>query len=279
VAVVCPFAGDGAAAAATARALATIRTAPGDELVLVDNNREAVEVPPGPVRVVRAPGQASSYFARNAGAAATSAPWMLFVDADCRPHPGILDAFFAPAPAGGTGAVAGAVLDARGPGTVVGGWSEAVGVLSQTGNLAHPWRPFAVTANLLVRREAFDAVGGFAEGIRSGGDADFSWRLQAAGHELEFRARAAVEHRHRDTLRELVRQYRRYGGGIAWAASRHPASGGPWLAPSARQVRLAATDLAAGRFRLAGTRAVSLLTASVAARASAADNAAPGAGD
>ena len=44
----------------------------------------------------------------------------------------------------------------------------------------------AATGNLLVRRAAFDELGGFAEGIRSAGDVDFCWRMQRGG--LDARA-------------------------------------------------------------------------------------------
>ena len=42
-------------------------------------------------------------------------------------------------------------------------------------------------ANLLVRRAAFEQVGGFYEGVRAAEDTDFSWRLQQAGWRLELR--------------------------------------------------------------------------------------------
>ena len=38
-------------------------------------------------------------------------------------------------------------------------------------------RPYAQTAHCAVRRSAFEAVGGFREDIRSGGDADLCFRL------------------------------------------------------------------------------------------------------
>ena len=46
--------------------------------------------------------------------------------------------------------------------------------------------------NLLVARAAFEELGGFAEGIRSGGDLDFCRRLQPAGWALEHRPGAVV---------------------------------------------------------------------------------------
>jgi len=78
-----------------------------------------------------------------------------------------------------------------------------------------------VAANLLVRRRAFEQVGGFYEGLRAAEDTDFSWRLQEAGWRLALRAQARVEHRYRATLGELRRQWRGYAAGRAWLARRY----------------------------------------------------------
>ena len=59
------------------------------------------------------------------------------------------------------------------------------------------------------------ALGGFAEGIRSGGDADLCWRLQDAGWTIEHRPRAIVAHEHRATVRALLRQAARTAAGRA----------------------------------------------------------------
>jgi GT2 family glycosyltransferase len=256
VAVVAPFAGDREEGAELLAALGRLRRRDGDEVVVVDNSRTPALDPgaaPGGVRVVPAAERPGSYFARNAGARATSAEWILFTDADCRPAPWLLDAFFAPAPSAGAGAVAGAVLPLAGAAGVVERFGETAGVLSQAASMEHPYRPYAVTANLLVRRSAWEAVGGFTESVRSSGDADFCWRLQEAGMALEYRPRAAVLHAHRTSLRGLLRQYRRYGSGVAWLERTHPGSGAGW-APSASLLRAAAIDLTAGRYELALNR-------------------------
>src|SRR3954466_4379229 len=83
----------------------------------------------------------------------------------------------------------------------------------------------AVTANLLVRREAWEQIGGFQEGTRSGADAEFCWRLQEAGWTLEHRPGAAVIHRHRDTRAALLCQSARDGAGGAWLENRRPGAG------------------------------------------------------
>src|SRR5205823_3987580 len=95
------------------------------------------------------------------------------------------------------------------------------GFLSQRQHLAHPYRPRAAAANLLVRRAAFEQVGGFYEGLRAAEDTDFTWRLQQAGWGLEFRPEAWVEHRYRTSLIELRRQWRGYAAGRAWLGRRY----------------------------------------------------------
>ena len=94
--------------------------------------------------------------------------------------------------------------------------------LSQSAHLAHPFRPRAAAANLLVRRAAFEQVGGFLEGLRAAEDTDFSWRLQEAGWRLELRAGAAVAHRYRTSVGELRRQWRGYAAGPGLAGAPLP---------------------------------------------------------
>jgi hypothetical protein len=108
--------------------------------------------------------------------------------------------------------------DAR---TVAARYGASRSFLSQQAHVAHPYRPRAVAANLLVRRVAFERIGGFYEGVRAGEDTDFSWRLQQAGWRLSLRPGARVEHRYRTTVRELRRQWRGYAAGRAWLGRRY----------------------------------------------------------
>jgi GT2 family glycosyltransferase len=101
----------------------------------------------------------------------------------------------------------------------------------------------AAAGNLLVRRAAFSAIGGFTEGIRSGGDLDLCRRLQAAGWRLEFRPEALVHHRHRASLPSLLGAIARYGAGARWLNERYPGSSPPW--PLALGCINAARDVAA----------------------------------
>ena len=219
VSVVMPFAGDARGAQAAIDALLALALRPGDELILADNS--GVASARGGVAVIRASGERSPAHARNAGAAAAHCDWILFLDADCRAPAGLLDAYFAAPVAGDVGALAGEVVAMAGGETLVSRYGSARGFLSQQAHMNHPYRPRAVAANLMVRRAAFEQIGGFYEGVRAAEDTDFSWRLQQAGWRLELRRGAEVEHRYRTTLRELRRQWRGYAAGRAWLARRY----------------------------------------------------------
>jgi hypothetical protein len=214
-----PFAGDRAQALAAATALSQLDTVAGDELLLVDNAGTATAL--GAVAVILAAGESSPAHARNVGAKAAGREWILFLDSDCRPPRDLIDAYFAEPIHDRVGALAGEVVGVADPATLAARYGAARGFLSQRQHLAHPYLPRAVAANLLVRRAAFEQVGGFYEGLRAAEDTDFTWRLQEAGWRLELRTQASVEHRYRTSLGELRRQWRGYAAGRAWLARRY----------------------------------------------------------
>jgi GT2 family glycosyltransferase len=214
-----PFAGNSQAAQAALDALRALDTRPGDTLILADNSGTAPRA--DGVTVVRASGEHSPARARNVGAELALTDWILFIDADCQAPRGLLDAYFTEPVESAVGALAGEVVPARGAATLAARYAGARSFLSQEAHLANPFRPRAVAANLLVRRSAFDQIGGFYEGLRAGEDTDFCWRLQAAGWRLEPRPAARVEHRYRTSLSQLRRQWRGYAAGRAWLARRY----------------------------------------------------------
>jgi glycosyltransferase involved in cell wall biosynthesis len=219
ISVVMPFAGDHEAGAAAVETLLALSRDAGDELILADNSGTAQAVPG--VTVVRAAAERSPAHARNVGAQRAGNDWILFLDADCQAPRELLDAYFSEPVAHDVGALAGEVAPALGGDTLAARYGASRSFLSQQAHLAHPFRPRAVAANLLVRRAAFEAVGGFYEGVRAAEDTDFSWRLQQAGWRLELRPAAFVEHRYRTTIGELRRQWRGYAAGRAWLARRY----------------------------------------------------------
>jgi glycosyl transferase family 2 len=222
VSVVVPFSGAQHEADDLCTSLHSLRLRDGDEIVLVDNSRRPLGEPSPPVRRLRAIAERSSYYARNVGAAEATNDWVLFLDGDCRPrHADLLDRFFDEAPGARVGALAGAVIDAPDQPGLFALHARTRQYLDQERSLQRA-RPFALTANVLVRKAAMDDVGGFCEGIRSGGDQDFSWRLRDAGWSVGLRASAAVDHIHQDRFRPALRKFVRYGAGAAWLARRHP---------------------------------------------------------
>ena len=222
VTIIVPFYGDERAANTTMAALREVELREGDELLVADNTPDGVLAARFAegfrTAVTRQP-----YSARNEAAARAANAWLLFTDADCRPRPDLLDAYFEPAPGERVGALAGEIVAADGGSpTLAQRYAADRRLLSSELFLAHPYKPMGVTANLLVRREAFDGSGGFAEGIRSGGDADLCWRLQDAGWSIEHRPSAIVGHEHRSTVRALLRQSARTAAGTRWLEARHP---------------------------------------------------------
>jgi hypothetical protein len=207
-----PFAGDADGAHAAVVVLRELEVLPGDQLILADNSGTASAT--DGVSVIAVAGERSPAHARNVGAEAAVNEWILFLDSDCLAPSELLDEYFAAPVAGEVSPLAdGSTLAAR--------YGLARSFLSQEAHLRHPYRPRAVAANLLVRREAFAAIGGFQEGVRAAEDTDFSWRLQQAGWRLELRPGAGVEHRYRTTLGELRRQWRGYAAGRAWLSRRY----------------------------------------------------------
>jgi GT2 family glycosyltransferase len=67
-------------------------------------------------------------------------------------------------------------------------------------------------ANCGLRGSVFRELGGFDESYTRGGDeTELFWRLQLAGHRVEFVPDAVVYYRERHALGELWRQFFHYG--------------------------------------------------------------------
>jgi mycofactocin system glycosyltransferase len=59
---------------------------------------------------------------------------------------------------------------------------------------------YVPSCNFLVRRDLFASLKGFRESLHVGEDVDLCWRLQDAGHALEYRPVGAVAHKHRNRI-------------------------------------------------------------------------------
>jgi glycosyltransferase involved in cell wall biosynthesis len=82
----------------------------------------------------------------------------------------------------------------------------------------------AVTANLFVRRDIYDRLGGFDDSLANGGDQEFVSRCVAAGARLVFARAAVVLHPPRDTASALLGKIwtvnRRHGTRVSRAGGR-----------------------------------------------------------
>ncbi len=153
----------------------------------------------------------SSYAARNAGIRAASGEILIFTDADCRPQSDWVERMVQPFAEPQVGLVAGEIKALPGE-TWLEHHAEQQETLSQKHTLAHSFLPYGQTANLAVRRAAFQQAGLFRPYLTTGGDADLCWRvLQAGDWQIEFQSDAVVRHRHRSNLSDLLSQWRRYG--------------------------------------------------------------------
>src|ERR1700722_7928274 len=225
VSVLMPFLGDEREAARALDALCSIERGPDDEVIVADNSPDQVMCAIAPrwpgVRAVPAAEERSAYYARNVAAVSARNDWFLFTDADCLPEPNILGLYFAEPVPDDVGAIAGEVLGDHSQTQVIARYQRDRGYLNQKRYVLSD-RPYAVTANLLVRAQAWESVGGFLEGVRCDADADFTWRLQAAGWRLGYRAAASVTHSYRETVSEFSRMILGYAAGRAWLNRRYP---------------------------------------------------------
>jgi GT2 family glycosyltransferase len=253
VSVLLPFLGDEREAARALDALCSIERGPDDEVIVADNSPDQVMCAIAPrwpgVRAVPAAEERSAYYARNVAAVSARNGWLLFTDADCLPEPNILGLYFAEPVADDVGAIAGEVFGDRSQTQVIARYQRDRGYLNQERYVLSD-RPYAVTANLLVRAEAWDSVGGFLEGVRCDADADFTWRLQVAGWRLGYRAAASVTHSYRETVSEFSRMILGYAAGRAWLNRRYPGAYADRTSPAALPQAL----VGALRWCLAGDR-------------------------
>lgn len=97
-----------------------------------------------------------------------------------------------------------------GAGTIASLYEEMTG-FNQDWNINHGG--YCVTANWLCSRSTLSRVGGFDNGLLSGGDVKCSRAIAKAGMPLIYADEMVVRHPTRASIRELARKRRRVVGG------------------------------------------------------------------
>ncbi|WP_254277427.1 glycosyltransferase family 2 protein [Halomonas sp. 3H] len=152
-----------------------------------------------------------SYAARNRGGMEARGRLVAFLDADCAPDSGWLESALACMETQGADLVAGHIqLTYQSSKLAPAECYEKAFAFRQAQNVE---RGVAVTANLIARREVFDAIGGFNEQMMSGGDFEWTRRATAAGFKLVYCPNAVVRHPARNTLASLAQKARRVSAG------------------------------------------------------------------
>lgn len=174
---------------------------------------------------------------RNLGAVAAQYDALLFIDSDCaltastlQQHGRIFEH------SEQVGAVTGAT-DLDGPITSLWQVLEWSGMYSRCYDHARLYEQvlWGVTANICVRRSAFDKIGGFDEGIVTpvgGEDVDFGVRLTDAGYIIRTNPGALVKHaREHVTTRHVAKSLLTYGRADSYLCQQHPHRSETYLDP------------------------------------------------
>jgi glycosyltransferase involved in cell wall biosynthesis len=167
------------------------------------------------------------YPARNVAARLARGDLLAFTDADCVPAPDWIEHEIAHFDDPGAEMIAGEI---RIP---LGDRPSAIALIDAGRHLdqeLYVTRGYGATANMWVRRQVFESVGGFNDQILSGGDREFGNRAVEAGHPITYAQDVVVDHPPRTDVRELARKGYRIGKGSAhhFAYAKGPvAPGGP----------------------------------------------------
>jgi len=179
------------------------------ELIVVDNGSTddtpdvAAELG---ARVIRETEKRGSYAARNTGLRAATGEVIAFTDADCTPSERWVEQGVRPIADGAADLVGGRVrfVLSRPPrGAEI--WDSVTNMQIED-NIRE--RGVAKTANLFVRREAFEAIGGFPDHMVSGGDVAWTGTATDHGFRLVYAPDAEVAHPARRLVPLAAKQYR-----------------------------------------------------------------------
>ena len=190
-------------------------------------------------RVVDSTALRGAAHARNAGIGAASGQRVAFCDADDLVHVGWLAELMRELEK--YDAVSGRVIDVF-PEERMAGWRPP----ATSGSLPNFMGvPYVLTGNLAVKRDAFEAAGGFDESLTRCEDIALGWSLLRAGYTIGYAQHAVIDYHHRAGRWSMLRQHYFYGLGMSEVLARYglpygnewaPARGLRALRPNGQQV-------------------------------------------
>lgn len=173
-----------------------------------------------PVDLIEGPGRGPAA-ARNLGMRSATTELVWFVDSDCVAEPEALDKLVPH------------MDDAN-----VGGVSGSYGIMNPSSLLARliheeiierhirmaslPRVDFLATFNVLYRRAIIDGLNGFDQRYLKGQDAELSFRVMEAGHDLAFEFDSRVRHFHEERWGKYLRTQRQQGHWRVYLHLEHP---------------------------------------------------------
>lgn len=189
--------------------------------VIVVNNDPSQEVPilnqtPFQLILVEEPSP-GSYAARNKGIELSTGQALLFTDSDCRPTSNWISQAIQLLNSSPFDLFAGKI-DVVGPaGNSFVDFDKAFAFPNERYVREEN---FGVTANLLVRKQVFQKIGGFNATLFTGGDSEFCNRAIREGFTITFSPDLIIYHPARESWKELKTKAIRFGGRLPKSESR-----------------------------------------------------------
>jgi len=198
---------------------------PSYEVIVVDNgstDSTQETVSKYPVRLLVQEG-GGGYAARNRGVAVAEGDIVAFTDSDCVVDTKWLKNLVRNYAEQEIGGVCGEILSYK-PDTVIEQFSDIIGVnrvdlvgkidrrRSELQRNRHQFLSANFfTANCSYKKSVLSRLGGFDTDFPSAGDVEFGWRVLKANYKLIYDPEALVLHKHRSTLRGLIKLFFVYG--------------------------------------------------------------------
>ncbi len=200
--------------------------------------------------------------ARNKGAAVASGEILAFIDSDCSAAEDWL-ADLLPAFSDEKLAAVGGWVDGMHHGSVLDRYEAVMSSLNlgrrEMSGGAGGDTFYLPSCNLLMRKTAFVAAGGFRTELQVGEDVDLTWRLRDAGWKIQYLPIGTVYHAHRAVLWPFMRRRFDYGTSEGLLQQLHPLRGKKMLLPPMLVSILLLMTVAAVTFSLLPLPAAALL--------------------